>query len=620
VIRPLVFKELREHRWVLLMLWIAGGLALLGLSKVAKDEGSPLVAYRTMVWVFGVLSALILANRLVVREFSGRTQLFLETLPVSRVQIIAVKWLTGAVLLGIPMTIAFAIVLHAAAEKSLLTARFIDLIAIRSASFLLFAYALAFFIGLTGRYRYVLWGALVLTAFAMDSLTQTPVAQLAPLHVGASSMVFERFELPMTDLVITWLAAAFLVAATFVLSLAAEGSLVVALSQRMSPREKVAVTVSVLAILSLVGQMEARKPKPAFKLHDAVIGGSATAPVAIGEADEVSDDAAKTLADRLSADLQGLRTYLSLTAIPTVTVLPEESIDADIFMRATLPNSDGVVLRAALGAERFNEDAFRTYSLEEVLDWFSHSRARQEDRLWLLDGFTQWWSTRDDSARQQQLRLRAAAAWQVLHGEGATIQDELHHWLVAREQLGECLSDGLAWRAASLLTEQLGANRYQELMKELFGTRLPEGGRAPFLEESVSRAWSQSGAPPLPEFADRLQAVLEHEQMQLGGQLKSIDLSHPRFSAVSMGGRVFEVHYDLGQGGTKAAAFAVRYGAISPWATELDRESLARIDANRPGVLPNSFEQGFRIFTAIERRDSQLDCTVRLGAQRWEIQ
>jgi hypothetical protein len=446
VIRPLVFKELREHRWVLLMLWIAGGLALLGLSKVAKDEGSPLVAYRTMVWVFGVLSALILANRLVVREFSGRTQLFLETLPVSRVQIIAVKWLTGAVLLGIPMTITFAIVLHAAAEKSLLTARFIDLIAIRSASFLLFAYALAFFIGLTGRYRYVLWGALVLTAFAMDSLTQTPVAQLAPLHVGASSMVFERFELPMTDLVITWLATAFLVAATFSLSLAAEGSLVVALSQRMSPREKVAVTVSVLAILSLVGQMEARKPKPAFKLHDAVIGGSATAPVAIGETDEVSDDAAKTLADRLSADLQGLRTYLSLTVIPSVTVLPEESIDADIFMRATLPNSDGVVLRAALGAERFNEDAFRTYSLEEVLDWFSHSRARQEDRLWLLDGFTQWWSTRGDSARQQQLRLRAAAAWQVLHGEGATIQDELHHWLVAREQLGECLSDGLAGR------------------------------------------------------------------------------------------------------------------------------------------------------------------------------
>jgi hypothetical protein len=171
-----------------------------------------------------------------------------------------------------------------------------------------------------------------------------------------------------------------------------------------------------------------------------------------------------------------------------------------------------------------------------------------------------------------------------------------------------------------LLTEQLGANRYQDLMKELFGARLPEDGRAPFLEESVSRAWSQSGAPPLPEFANRLQAVLEHEQMQLGGQLKSIDLSHPRFSAVSMGGRVFEVHYSLGHGGTKAAAFAVRYGAIGPWATELDRESLARIDANRPGVLPNSFEQGFRIFTAIERRDSQLDCTVRLGAQRWEIQ
>ena len=592
----------------------------MGLLKIAKNEGSPLVAYRTMVWVFGVLSILILANRLVVREFSGRTQLFLETLPVSRVQVIAVKWLTGAVLLALPMAIAFAVVLHAAAGKSLLTSRFIELIAIRSGSFLLFAYALAFFIGLTGRYRYVLWGAIICTAFTLDSLTQTPVGQLAPLHVAASSMVFERFELPMTDLVITLMSAACLVAATFGLALAAEGSLVVALSRRMSPREKVAVTVAVLAILSLLGQMEARKPKPAFKLHDAVYGGSATARVAIGEADELSDDAAKALADRLSADLQGLQAYLSLTAIPSMTVLPEESIDADIFMRATLPNSDGVVLRAAIGAEHFNEDAFRTYALGEVLDWYSHKRARQEDRLWLLDGFTQWWSTRNDPERQQRLRMRAAAAWQTLHMDGAGIQDELGHWLQAREQLGDCLSDGLAWRAASLLTETLGANRYQDFMKALFGTRLPDDGRAALLEQSVNRAWVQSGAPPLAEFADHLQAALADEQKQSAVQLKSMALSRPLFEAVSMGGSVFEVHYRLAEDGAKAPPFAVRYGAIGPWDAELDRESLARIDANRAGILPNSFEKGFRIFTTIERRDTQLACTVRLGARRWEIQ
>lgn len=605
---------------MLLMLYIACGLALLGLSKVAKDEGSPLVAYRTMVWVFGVLTALILANRLVVREFSGRTQLFLETLPVSRLQMISVKWLTGALLLAIPMTIAFAVVLHVAAGKSLLTPRYIELIALRSGSFLLFAYALAFFMGLTGRYRYVLWGALIVTAFTMDSLTQTPVAQLAPFHVAASSMVFERFELPLTDLVITWATTAFLIAATFVLALTAEGSLVFALSQRMAPREKVAVTVAVLAILSLLGQAGARKPKPAFKLQDAVIGGSAIAPVAIGEADDVSDEAAKALADHMSADIQALQAYLSLTAIPRMSVLPDESIDSDIYMRATLPNSDGVVLRAALGAERFNENAFRTYALVEALDWYSHSRARREDRLWLLDGFTQWWSTREDSKSQQKLQLRAAAGWLVLHRDGATIEDQLRHWLLAREQLGECLSDGLAWRAASLLNQQLGANRYRDLMKALFGARLPDDGRAPLFETSLDRAWTQSGASPLPEFAHSLQAALEAEQQSLAGQLRSIDLSHPTFAAVSMGGRVYEVHYRLGEDGSKASPFAVRYTLIGPWETELDREGLARIDANRPGVLPNSFERGVKIFTAIERRDSQLDCTVRLGARRWEIQ
>jgi hypothetical protein len=620
VIQPLVFKELREHRWVLLMLWIAGGVGFAGLLKIARDEGSPLVAYRTLVWIFGVLSILILVNRLVVREFSGRSQLFLETLPVSRVQVLAVKWLTGAVLLAIPMTIAFAVVLHVAAGKSLLTPRFVELIAIRSASFLLFGYALAFFIGLTGRYRYVLWGTLIVAGFAMDSLTQTPVQQLAPFQVASTSMIFERFELPTTDVAITLAAAATFLLATFALSLAAEGSLVVALSQRMSPREKVAVTVALLTMSSLLGQMESKKAKPAFKLHDTVSGGSDSARVIIGRSDEVDDAAAKTLADRLSADLRELQTYLALTTVPGLSVLPEDSIDPDIFLRATLPNSDGVVVRAAIGAENFNDSAFRTYVLGQELDWYSHRRARQEQRLWLLDGFIQWWSTRNDPVRQEQLRLRAAAAWQMLHSEDAGIEDELRHWLRAREQLGECLSDGLAWRAVSLLENKLGPNQFQSLMQALFGTRLPDSGRAPFMEQPANRAWSHAGAPPLPEFVRDLQSALKSEQRQLAGQLESLSLVPAIFEAAAMSGSVFEVHYHLGKSGAKPALFAVRYSVIGPWDAELDRESLARIDANRPGVLPNSFESGTRIFTTIERPVPQLACTVRFGARRWEIQ
>jgi hypothetical protein len=49
--RPLVLKELREHRWVLLALWFSSAIGLVGLLYSAKDEARIGPAY----WlIFGV--------------------------------------------------------------------------------------------------------------------------------------------------------------------------------------------------------------------------------------------------------------------------------------------------------------------------------------------------------------------------------------------------------------------------------------------------------------------------------------------------------------------------------------------------------------------------------------
>ena len=131
------------------------------------------------------------------------------------------------------MAAGFAVTLHVAFAQVLLTSRFIQLIALRGGTFLLFAYSLAFFIALTGRYRYVLWGALFLGAYSVNTYAQFPLEQWSPIALVSKSMVFERLEVPIADLMITWLITAILIVATFVLSLASEGSLVLALSQRM---------------------------------------------------------------------------------------------------------------------------------------------------------------------------------------------------------------------------------------------------------------------------------------------------------------------------------------------------------------------------------------------------
>lgn len=616
--RPLVLKELREHRWVLLALWLSSAIGLAGLLHAAKDEGSSLVAFRSLILLLGGLSILTLANRLVVREYTGRTQLFLETLPVSRAQVVAVKWLTGAVLLAIPMAAGFAVTLHVASAQVVLTSRFIQLIAVRGGSFLLFGYSLAFFIALTGRYRYVLWGALILGAFAVNTYAQLPIEQWSPIALVSKSMAFERFELPVADLMITWLVTALLIVATFILSLASEGSLVLALSQRMSPRERVVVTVAVISLISLLGQLDARKPKPAFTLHNAITSGAGASRVAIARADKLTEPTARRLADKMSSDLQELQSYLSLSALPGMFVLPDASIDSDVFSRAALPSSDGVVLRAAISAEHFDQQEFRAYAVAQVLEWYTHDRAQREDRRWLLDGFTQWWIARASSERQDQLTQRAALAARMLHFESARLDAQLRHWLMVREQLGDCLSDALAWRAVALLVEELGPDRFRGLTTMLFGKHLPGDARAAFLESSFNDAWRHADAPALPTFAEGLRAALQADQAG-AAPLDSTVQEPVIFQAAAMRGSASEVHYRLGPINATNPPFAVRYAVIGPWQPEMDRESLARVDATRSGVLPQSFQRGAVLFTAIELRDPRLACTLRLGARRWEL-
>lgn len=617
--RPLVLKELREHRWVLLALWLSSAIGLAGLLHAAKDEGSPLVAFRTSIFLLGGLSILTLANRLVVREYTGRTQLFLETLPVSRAQVVAVKWLTGASLLAIPMAAGFLVTLHIAAAQVVLTSRFIQLIAVRSGTFLLFGYSLAFFIALTGRYRYVLWGSLILGAFAVDTYAQFPIEQWSPIAVVSKSLVFERLEFPIADLMIAWLITAILIVATFILSLAGEGSLVLALSQRMPPRERVAVTVAAISLVSLLGQLDARKPKPAFKLHDAVISGAGASQVAVGRTGKGTNLTAKPLADKMSSDLHELQTYLSLSAGPGMFVLPDASIDSDVFLRATLPSSDGVVVRGAIGAEHFDQEEFRAYAVEQALEWYTHGRARQEDRRWLLDGFTQWWIARASSTRQDQLTQRAALAARMLHFESTHLDVQLRHWLVVREQLGDCLSEALAWRAVALLVQDVGPDRFRQLTTALFGRHLPDDARAAFLESSFNDAWRRADAPAFPTFAEGLRAALQADQVRVAVIPDAIVQKPVIFQAAAMRGGAFEVHYRLGAINATNPPFAVRYAEIGPWQPELDRETLARVDAIRSGVLPRSFQRGAILFTAIELRDTHLACTLRLGARRWEL-
>jgi hypothetical protein len=618
---PLVRKELREHRGVLIAMWVLCALGLLTLLVASMRQGSPVVAWRGMLLFFGSLLALALANRFVVREYGGRTQLFLETLPMGRAQVITVKWLTSAACLLVPMALAFGVILLLAASKVELTPRFVLLLALRGFVFLMFVHALTFFVGLTGRYRYVLWLALVVLGVIANAVWQAPPQQWPPLQLVSGAMPFQREVAPVQALWITGAITAGLVAATFTLALGFQGSWVVALARRMSLREKIVVTAAFVSVAYVMILVEDRKPKPAFSVQDGVTSSTDLPRVMVARAEGVSREASLGLARQLATELQAAQEYLGINTLPLVAVLPDASIDSDLFLVADLPDSDGVVVRGAVGAQRFDEAGFRAFTLREVLDWHSRHRASRESRRWLLDGFSRWRIARDDVAQRELLTLRSVAALRALESETGGLAQALRHWLATREQLGDCLGDALAWRATEWLSVSLGEARHRELARALFGQR-PTGDIRAFLSERpVDELLQSAGAPVVEALADQLQQAIHAEGASLADRIAPMRQWSVKFEAVAMRGSIFELRHAVAFAGSELPPpYAVRYLRIGPWDGELARASMERVDATAPGVLPASFPRGERVFTAVEMYSPQLQCTLRLGARRWQVQ
>lgn len=614
--RALLRKEWREHRWMLLAMLLVLAISQGGALISSAMMGSPMVAYQKVAMLIAPLMALLVTNRLVVREYMGRTQLFLETLPVSRTQVIALKWLLGAALLLLAMSACLGATLLAARAQVLLTPHYVGLVAVRSASFILFFYALAFAVGLTGRYRFAIWAVLIASIVIADASGQAAAKQFPPFYLVQESMVYERLQLPLRAVLITCGLTVALAAATFALALSAQGSLVVALSRRMTSREKSGVTVGILVLLMVITVIDARKPKPAFELQAAVRSEGGPA-VAVGIAGPPAD--ALKLANLLSSDLARLQAFLALPHAPALAALPDDTLDGDAFQRAALPKADGVVVRAAFTSSQFDREGFRAYAMASWMGWHSRGHAAMEERRWLLDGAAQWLIARDLPQQQAMLALRAAFAARLLRARQRDAGSAVRQWLTVREELGTCLSDALAWRMVSSLAQQMGEQRFQTLSRSALAVRPPDDARASLFEPTFAQLLARAQAPDQATLARQFGSLFRAEQVRLAATLDQIATPKVSFTARPMEGSTFEVHYQVGKADGDVPPFSVRYVTLGPWASELAAESLARVDATRAGVLPASFARGTRLFTAVERREARLNCSVRLAAQRWEV-
>jgi len=635
-IRALIVKELREH-------WLAGlGLAfLLGVGLMAVLLGSVLRERTVTVLEAGTgylltfipLAGVVLGHRLVVQEYHGRTQLFLEGLPVRRVEMVGVKFCLGLGVLVATAFAALAVIALVAALTEPIGARFAGILAGRTAGFVVWLWCFLFFMGFMGRFRIPIYLAILLAVSMVESLTEFEVMRFGPLALlDPQTFDTERERMPWGALGETLALAAALAGAAAAISLVREGSLAEQLARRMTQKEKAAVGILFVALLCAVGVLDQRRQKQPYEFGSEAVAAGERAPVEVLYHADPARPAAEALLARLEAEALALCDALGWDSVPSLRVALREDLDGDRFETAVMDENDGVLVRANFraGAD-WDAAGFVAHATREWIAAHGSGRARFEPKRWLHDGFSRWWAERDAPrpvGPDSQAWLRGVWAARAAPPAAADIVA----WHRFRERVGEKPAEGLAYTLVLELESAGGRAAVLALAREVFG-RTP----AP----DVREAWYER-ANPLPAVFLRA-AGLDWDAF-LARWRAGIDraLADPRVAAAlaAVPEGTAELHVEAGEGGLRSVGYrfafsrapapgvlcALVHAPLGPFDAELAEPELRRREHPWPAgaaqaewTLVGRYGAGQRAFLALEVDCPALGCPLRLAAERRDL-
>ena len=603
----LIRKEWREHWRFILVLHLIGSV-IFGLAWVtAHNAISQFQAWRMQVVTFGTLAAIILPNRLVMREYGLGTQLFLEVLPIGRGAVLLTKWLFGWCALMLFFVPAFGIALYAVRDQVFLRADLVGLVALRSIVYLLFVYAGAFAVALTLRFRFVVWGLLFLLVVTLGERAQRPPSEWPPFLVAGEAMALFGALPPWPEIGITAALALGLMAISLALAVSARGALAVVLARRMSSRARTLMAFAFGIVGGLSTLIERRAPPPPFQLEQAVAS-QGDPVVKVGWMSEVGGMQPARLAAQISSDLAAMRTWLGLRELAPVSLVPDAWREAhEISFGKARPNQ--LLVRAALGAPELALPQLREMvRIAELLDQ-SPAYTWREDRIWLLRGFSAWWEADRTEGYAALLQRRAELAARLLRAYGLDDEAALRRADTTDELLGECLGSAYAWRAVQTLHDRLGPERYRTLMRAALGQPSFDDGRSLVRVAATADLLAQGGLS-LPQLAQAM-------RQDLGKNAATAPPSTLQVQAARLAGTSAELRYRIS--GAAPSGLTVRYKALRPAEPSVDPSTTYWAGTGASGVLPATFAAGTRVFVMAEAFDPALGCRYRLGAVRKEL-
>ncbi|CAM2066793.1 ABC transporter permease [Sulfidibacter corallicola] len=483
-LQGLIRKEFRQHGTtmllVLVLVQILAGL-LLWMSISNRARGSHWQPFQVFLVVTPLTVTLLLGHRLVNSEFTAKTQLFLESLPVHRLSIFWVKWLLGFTALLATVAPTFLMYLWAtwiygeAMQEGLLS-----IIAVRSLVFLYFAYSLLYAFAFMGRYRIPGFFMIALSTLFISSTLDLDLSEKGPIALAMDSrFAFEAEVYPVDDLKLALGLGLLFQVLALVMSLAREGSVATMLAIKMSHREKIFMSGILLSTILLIALYDNKRPKAPYEMSESMVVQGDGVTIRVGQDPHLTESARQALADETHAELVALRDYLSLGPLPDIFITLRQDLDPDKFELGYLSHAEGFVVRMRYQPETWDSEPFFAWLIPELLDTYSQTRVYLERNFWLIDGFTQWWLLRDETEPDHLARvhLRAAYASHAFRGE-----ETLARWISFREQLGTDMARAVAWVGVQELLDHSDPGALQAVFREKLG-RPPERDFRAFFHE-----------------------------------------------------------------------------------------------------------------------------------------
>ena len=629
----LLYKEWLHHRIIFIILsvflFFSLGILIINALNAARSL-SVIEAGRNFLTFFIPLSAIFLGNRIVVKEYLGRTQLFIEALPIPRTAMVLLKYFIGFFLLLMASLLTITIVSLLALKSEPVGFRFLGILLLRATMFVYFIWGFFFCMGFIGRFRIPIYITMIICISVISSTTEFEFSRFGPVAlIHPDTFSFERDTFPVTELLQTF----YLGFACFVLSLSLallkEGSVAESLARKMTQKEKVTVCVLILGLILALDILELKKKKAPYQFSSNKVVASAIEPVEILYIQTDVEEDARVLLKHLEKVISGLKKSLVLKNMPPIRIAYRQTLDRQTFETAVLNDTDGILVRANFkDIETFEIKSFTAYMIRSVLDQTTIKRSRFESKRWFHDGFSSWYAEYTSNLNQEineKLLLRSI----FVTSKDTLSANAIKKWTLFREKHGEALAVSLAYTGIAYLHEIKGKETVLNLARTVLGRTPPKDFRETVYElnHPMAEVFQTATGEPWDDFLSGWNDWLIKKATEEKRKRKINSLQNAK-SFVRMenkNGNVSNIFYriDFNHHVKTKIVCVLLHKKLPPFDAEIDKELLMREEyIHDPALeseeknLSGRYNSGERIFLALEYESDPLGCPVRIYTKR----